>query len=511
MVPSAPRMAPDWAGSDMLTRLQVSGFKNLVDVDVRFGPFTCIAGPNGAGKSNLFDAIHFLSLLAGEKTLLEAALHVRDEEGRLGDIHNLFHRVGNKYDQIMSFAAEMIVPSKGQDEWGQEAQATRTFLTYKLKLGYRADPPGLEILTEELTPIPVGDFGKHLLFLPRVQLWRDNPLLRKTRTVPFISTESDGGIVHIHQDAGGRKGAGRGGTIKRSIAGLTRTVLSAANAAESPTATLAKKEMLSWRLLQLEPSKLRCPDTFSSPTTIGPDGSFLAATLYRLAQQNGEMHKTKDTQRTYATIANRLSELVEAVRGISVDRDVKRELLTLEVTDREGTPLPAMSLSDGTLRFLALAVLEMDPLSQGVICLEEPENGIHPERIPAMLRLLQDIATDPEEPVDETNPLRQVIVNTHSPVVVGQVPDGDLLVAELRERISEGARFRTASFLPLPQTWRAEEDGIGCVSRGKLLPYLSPLASPPEEPKGEQRTPKTRVADRKDINPWLPFESERGT
>ena len=43
----------------MLTRLKVSGFKNLVDVDIRFGPFTCIAGANGVGKSNLFDAINF--------------------------------------------------------------------------------------------------------------------------------------------------------------------------------------------------------------------------------------------------------------------------------------------------------------------------------------------------------------------------------------------------------------------------------------------------------------------
>jgi AAA15 family ATPase/GTPase len=48
----------------MLTRLRVTGFKNLVDVDVRFGPFTCIAGANGVGKSNLFDAIGFLSALA---------------------------------------------------------------------------------------------------------------------------------------------------------------------------------------------------------------------------------------------------------------------------------------------------------------------------------------------------------------------------------------------------------------------------------------------------------------
>ena len=39
----------------MLTRLKVSGFKNLVDVDIRFGPFTCIAGPNAVGKSNLFE------------------------------------------------------------------------------------------------------------------------------------------------------------------------------------------------------------------------------------------------------------------------------------------------------------------------------------------------------------------------------------------------------------------------------------------------------------------------
>lgn len=64
----------------MLTRLKVSGFKNLVDVEVRFGPFTCIAGANGVGKSNLFDAINFLSNLAS-LPLVEAAMSVRDEGG----------------------------------------------------------------------------------------------------------------------------------------------------------------------------------------------------------------------------------------------------------------------------------------------------------------------------------------------------------------------------------------------------------------------------------------------
>ena len=35
----------------MLIRFKVQGFKNLADVDVSFGPFTCIAGVNRDGKS----------------------------------------------------------------------------------------------------------------------------------------------------------------------------------------------------------------------------------------------------------------------------------------------------------------------------------------------------------------------------------------------------------------------------------------------------------------------------
>ena len=47
----------------MLTRLHMQGSKNLSDVDVRFGPFTCFVGENGAGKSNLFDVINVLCVL----------------------------------------------------------------------------------------------------------------------------------------------------------------------------------------------------------------------------------------------------------------------------------------------------------------------------------------------------------------------------------------------------------------------------------------------------------------
>jgi len=66
----------------------------------------------------------------------------------------------------------------------------------------------------------------------------------------------------------------------------------------------------------------------------------------------------------------------ERARSPRLQTVCKRELLTLLLTDRYGTELPAKALSDGTLWFLALASAEIDPILIGLICMEEPENGI---------------------------------------------------------------------------------------------------------------------------------------
>ena len=249
----------------MLTRLKVSGFKNLVDVDVRFGPFTCIAGANGVGKSNLFDAIRFLSALA-DLPLIEAAKSVRG--GRTADVKSLFHRIGNRYDDKMSFMAEMLIPEKGIDELGQEAEASTRFLRYTLELGLRKDDNylssgGLEILKEELNHITKGDAAKNLLF-PHSLEWR-NSVLGGRQATPFISTTQDaqrGTVIQMHQN---RSGDGAGGKASPRLASsLLKTVLSSANAGEHRTAVVARREMQSWRLLQLEPSALREPDDINA-------------------------------------------------------------------------------------------------------------------------------------------------------------------------------------------------------------------------------------------------------
>lgn len=496
----------------MLTRLKVNGFKNLVNVDVLFGPFTCIAGVNGVGKSNLFDAIHFLSDLT-HMPLVEAAKSVRSEGQKNSDIRDLFHKVGEQYESQMSFVAEMIIPRKGIDDLGQEAEASITTVRYELILNYRqADglhTQGLlEIEREELHPIALSDARRMMRFRTTGSLteqrelrhkeksWQDSVITGR-RTVPFISTEGEdeNRIINFHQDGGSS-----GKPFKLRATQLQRTVLSTANALEKPTALLVKNEMQSWQILQLEPNALRQSDEFNAIANarLGVDGSHLPATLYRLKIENDQSHLIPDV---YQTLANKLSELVEDVKGVDVERDDRREMLTLMLKSSDGTSYPARSLSDGTLRFLGLSVLELDQKSGGVICLEEPENGIHPEKIKAILELLQDICTDIEQPVRDDNPLRQVIINTHSPSVVQLVPEDSLLVAEIKEdRTSNGRLFRRVVYNPLSDTWRTKADNnfYRPVSLGHLLGYLLPASSKDESIDYPSGT-KKRVRDRKDV------------
>ena len=121
----------------MLTRLKIKGFKNLADVDVSFGPFTCVAGANAVGKSNLFDAITFFGALA-DQPLMDAAKCVRDEKCRSTDVRSLFLAAGDQHVEEISFEAEMLVPPEGADDLGQEAKAAITFLKYSLSLRYHS-------------------------------------------------------------------------------------------------------------------------------------------------------------------------------------------------------------------------------------------------------------------------------------------------------------------------------------------------------------------------------------
>ena len=466
----------------MITRLQLSGFKNYMNTDIRFGPFTCIAGENGVGKSNIFDALQFLSNLC-DYQISEAISYLRGKDGsrvQYSSVNDIFQRLENQVNSKLSISAEMLIQRDGEDDLGQPAQATYNFLKYtiELKLIKTDDGQDKVILTkEELKPIKKGDAWKNLLFDHHYK-WR-NSVIQGKRNVPYISTieENNEKFINLHQD-GGSSGKPR----PFNATSLPRTVLSTARyASETPTALLAKREMQSWKFLQLEPSALRQPsdlEKFSMNIKVGSDGSNLPASVYKLSKSPIIIENYGDILGLNTELAYKLSQLVGNVKEVRVDKDEKRQILTLEVLTKDGITFPARSLSDGTLRFLALSIIDMDPNETGLVCLEEPENGIHPERIPAMIDLLNRIPVDPTRKEYDGRPLRQIIINTHSPGVVSEVQDQALIYVQTVNLVKHRKGMKVATVQALNDTWRTTKGELKSISKGKLISYLSPIRKP---------------------------------
>ncbi|MCY2950667.1 MAG: AAA family ATPase [Planctomycetota bacterium] len=441
----------------MLTRLRVQGFKNLLDVDVRFGPFTCVAGLNGAGKSNLFDAIRFLNLLT-KHPIMQAVQLLRETKGRSPEPRSLFTEFEGYLASELRFTAEMIVDQHVQDDFGVADDAAISTLRYEVAFRLASDDgfERLALIYESLTPIALGKARRTIGF-PTSRDFRESTILGR-RVVAFVSTPS-GTEITVHQEGhGGRK-------VPAPKSQLT--VIGGMASSDFPSILAANREMASWQTLLLEPSAMRSPSFYTDPRTIDSRGTNLPGTIHRLQKQEQQPGKV------YAELANQLSQLIEDIEELRVRDDPKTESLTLEVRARNGVFHPARSLSDGTLRFLVLATLSLDPEAKGMICLEEPENGIHPERIPTIITLLREIAVDPDYKVDPDNPLRQVVVNTHSPSVVQEIAKrhpGDLVYMDEEYVLVNGAKGRVAAAFAPASTWR-EKLGSRCLAPGRLLPY----------------------------------------
>lgn len=440
----------------MLTRLKVKGFKSLEDIEVRFGPFTCVAGVNGVGKSNLFDAIMFLRDLA-DTSIIDAATRIRNSDRRRINLSALFTLTAAGQAELMEFEVDFLVNDKVVDDFGREARPKVTFLQYRLGLRHvpasNSKPEGIELAYEELDFVQKGDAKRRLGF-PVSQEFLDSVYIGSSRNNFIYMDPENPSIAKVRQDGGSS-----GQPISIPIDRAERTILSNINTIDRPTALAARREMQSWINLQLESSSLRKPDDFAAVSKVSPTGEHLPATLDRLAQ--------------YDQIATQLANLLPEVKSLSVDRDERRELKTLYLETVGGIRYEARSLSDGTLRFLALAIIGADPEAGGVICLEEPENGIHPARIPAIVELLSDMAVDPEYSVGLDNPLRQIIINTHSPLVIQKLRTESIVVSQAYKR--DGASL--SLFCPILGTWRTKSALKGDespVTFAALLDYLGP-------------------------------------
>jgi predicted ATPase len=163
-----------------------------------------------------------------------------------------------------------------------------------------------------------------------------------------------------------------------------------------------------------------------------PDGSNLAAVLHRMAQE--DEYVLKD-------ISIDMANIVPGILKISVRALAERQEFLVEAETEDRSVFSSRILSDGTLRLLALATLKNDPQHRGVLCFEEPENGVHPLRLEKIVNLLQTLTTNFEVEDVETLEPRQVLVNTHSPKLMSYVDEGSLLFVYMTRKAPRQTRI----------------------------------------------------------------------
>ncbi|MBC7483331.1 MAG: AAA family ATPase [Rhizobacter sp.] len=388
----------------MLTRIEIDGFKTFENFSTDLAPFVVILGTNAAGKSNLFDAIQLLSNLASQD-VSEAV------KGMRGEPLELFRRTGAGRSSRLKFAVEVLLDPVVRDPWGSEVKLVHTRLRYEVVLERREIRPGLErvqVAHESATPIfRVGDQWASGL--------KPTPAFRKrhlkySRKKPLLTTESQetGLNFNIHQD-------GKQGRVRPASA-AEATVLSSISNAEFPHLFALREELRTWRLLQLDPALLRRPSPVIADDLLAPDGANLAAVLARI---KAETLTAERPNGALSDIAADLNALIPGVKSLDAQLDKSASEYRVDLTMRDGLPFSSRVVSDGTLRVLALLTLLHDPRHRGLVCFEEPENGVHPARLKQLVRRLQGMVTRPDDlDQDDDAPLTQLLLNSHSPVVL---------------------------------------------------------------------------------------------
>lgn len=350
----------------MLERIQL---QNLLSFgpdaeEIELGPLNVLIGPNGSGKSNFIEAIG----------LLRAA--PTDLAGPMRTGRGVTDWIWQGEPKADSARIEAVVKPDGQ-------QALR----YSAEFGEQNQH--LVVFDEQLEPAGQRDpmyfkvhGGKALM---RVGNGPSPPASQPSMRPSLAALLSTSGYRHVEY------------AIE-----MSKSVLAQVRDAEHYPELTCLGQLFQRIYLYREftfgrNNVVRAPQRTDLPSTGLTEGFHnLGLVLNRLSRDYTVRHRIVDALRTLYSEAS--------------DFHVNVEFNTVQVFihERNGdVSVPATRLSDGTIRYLSLLAILCDPKPPPLVCIEEPELGLHPDVLPGLAELLL-----------EASERCQLIVTTHSEVLV---------------------------------------------------------------------------------------------
>ena len=357
----------------MLKRFRVSNFRSLANIEFIPTGLNVLIGPNNAGKTNLCAALRFLSL-SSRGTLEEAA---KVANGGTWNITNVYL----KDVPTMEFDIEAAIP------FGKET----LIFNYLLRVNSeRSSMNTNQTLSIEEESLIVS--GREFSQIPLIKNKRGEKtlLLHEKR---YLEKHSDEVYVDTYS------------LPQESM--LSRLY----NLDTNPRANLFKSWLQSWEYYILSPEALRSPEVVSDKEVLKHDGANFGKVLHTLHNENPRWERK---------LIEELKEL-EPKLDLFTFQSPDPSVVFLFLEDTDKNRFNARSISDGTLRFLAISYLTLasafmrdSSLPPPLLIIEEPENGLY-------VRVLKPLL----EQIDPSGTAGQFIFTTHSPYLI-DLFDGNL-------------------------------------------------------------------------------------
>lgn len=330
----------------MLTTLAINNYRSVLDLALPLGPLNVVTGANGSGKSNLYRALRLLAATARDDVVSVLAHE--------GGLESTFWAGPETLTRAMR---DGTAPVQGGPRQGPR----------RLRLGFAGEDFGY--LIELGLPQPDSRTVFNLdPEIKREMIWA-GPALRPAA----LLVERQGPMVKARDDHGWR-------VLSEHLNSFDSLFSQVADARATPEVVALRERIRGWRFYDHFRTDAGAPARQTHLGTRTPvlhhDGRDLAAALQTIREigDGGALDAAIEDAFPGARL------------GIEAQPDGR---LRLEF-HQHGLlrPLTAAELSDGTLRYLLLVAALLTPRPPSLMVLNEPENSLHPDLLPALARLI---------------------------------------------------------------------------------------------------------------------------
>jgi energy-coupling factor transporter ATP-binding protein EcfA2 len=480
----------------MISELKIRNFKSLESVDLKLGHFNLLVGTNASGKSNFLDALRFLQGIANDFTLDEV-LNGKPQtttsvkwDGIRGGSRLVAFRApdGTSASAISIEVTQPTLAGNSSLTYSLEAAPLTGKLVYETIGidGGRHWPESDTSVGHPLAEAYPSDYESsvipRLVYLVKIgtisstieqelaknesqralieQQMAKNESLRALIDQRITSAETNLKSRLAHPDLAGNlkhlqdlEGESRNKSAQ--IRAHFAQVRALWDSYVQQIPALLSKVQIDASIIEddsfqnLTQEADRILDLLKDIQSIDPRPDVL-----RKYSKSGTISRLNEHGDGFAGLVQRINETPETKRALlewlkELRPDEIEDLITIRgavddlmVAVQEGNKqFPAEVLSDGTLRFIALAVAFFQPSMPKILIIEEIEKGLHPSRLRLLLELMRS---------QSKRTGTQVFATTHSPTLLNWLTEEDRRTTFVCTRDAESAATRMRSLSEVP-------------------------------------------------------------